>query len=103
PPHRMREEIKRLTERYGIQEWRIEKNAYQASITQDAEIRSYLNARGCLLTPHHTNSNKWDSDFGVASMATLFTGWQEGRNLIRLPSQTDEVPPLLDRKSTRLN
>lgn len=88
PPHRMRDEIKRLTERYGIQEWRIEKNAYQASITQDAEIRTYLNARGCLLTPHHTNSNKWDSDFGVASMATLFTGWQEGRNLIRLPSQT---------------
>ncbi|MFD3532003.1 hypothetical protein [Streptomyces sp. NPDC058664] len=88
PPHVMRQKIKDLTERYGISEWRIEKNAYQASITQDAEIRTYLNARGCLLTPHHTNSNKWDSDFGVASMATLFTGWREGQNMIRLPSQT---------------
>ncbi|MGA4942156.1 hypothetical protein [Streptomyces cinereoruber] len=88
PPHTMRSEIKRLTERYGISEWRIEKNAYQASITQDAEIRTYLNARGCLLTPHHTNSNKWDSDFGVASMATLFEGWRDGRHMIRLPSQT---------------
>ncbi|MFC8490734.1 hypothetical protein ACFUJU_07990 [Streptomyces sp. NPDC057235] len=88
PPHTMRSEIKRLTERYGISEWRIEKNAYQASITQDAEIRTYLNGRGCLLTPHHTNSNKWDSDFGVASMATLFEGWRDGRHMIRLPSQT---------------
>jgi hypothetical protein len=88
PPHRMRAEIKRLTERYGISEWRVEKNAYQASIVQDAEIKDYLTARGCLISPHHTNSNKWDPDFGVASMATLFDGWQEGRNLIRLPSQT---------------
>ncbi|MET9385318.1 hypothetical protein ABZY09_30665 [Streptomyces sp. NPDC002928] len=88
PPHEMRSEIKRLTERYGITEWRVEKNAYQASIVQDADIRTHLHARGCLISPHHTNSNKWDSDFGVASMATLFEGWQDGRNLIRLPSQT---------------
>ncbi|OEJ24279.1 hypothetical protein AS594_07050 [Streptomyces agglomeratus] len=88
PPHEMRAEIKRLTERYGISEWRIEKNAYQGSIVQDAAIRTYLNARGCLITPHQTDSKKWDSDFGVASMATLFEGWSEGRNLVRLPSQT---------------
>lgn len=88
PPHEMRSEIKRLTERYSITEWRVEKNAYQASIVQDADIRTYLNARGCLISPHHTNSNKWDPDFGVASMAPLFEGWQEGRNLVRLPSQS---------------
>jgi hypothetical protein len=88
PPHEMRSEIKRLTERYGISEWRIEKNAYQASIVQDQLIKDYLTARGCLISPHHTNSNKWDPDFGVSSMATLFAGWQEKRNLIRLPSQT---------------
>ncbi|MFC5799132.1 hypothetical protein [Streptomyces formicae] len=92
PPHTMRAEIKRLTERYGISEWRIEKNAYQASITQDAEIRTYLNARGCLIGPHHTNTNKWDPDFGVASMALLFDGWQSGHNMIRLPSQTQSEP-----------
>jgi hypothetical protein len=88
PPHEMRSEIERLTERYGITEWRVEKNAYQASIVQDQLIRSFLSARGCLISPHHTNSNKWDSDFGVASMATLFEGWAGGHNKIRLPSQT---------------
>ncbi|WP_327719891.1 hypothetical protein OG381_34455 [Streptomyces sp. NBC_00490] len=88
PPHEMRSEIERLTERYGISEWRVEKNAYQASITQDQLIRTFLSARGCLITPHHTNSNKWDADFGVASMAPLFEGWRTDQNLIRLPSQT---------------
>ena len=88
PPHEMRSEMERLTERYGITEWRVEKNAYQASIVQDQLIRSFLSARGCLITPHHTNTNKWDADFGVASMAPLFEGWREDRNLIRLPSQT---------------
>jgi hypothetical protein len=88
PPHEMRSEMERLTERYGISEWRVEKNAYQASITQDQLIKSFLAARGCLMGPHHTNSNKWDTDFGVASMATLFSGWQTGQNMIRLPSQS---------------
>jgi len=87
PPHEMRSEMERLTERYSITEWRVEKNAYQASITQDQLIRSFLAARGCLISPHHTNANKWDVDFGVASMAPLFEGWQDGRNLVRLPSQ----------------
>lgn len=88
PPHEMRAEIKRLTERYGISEWRVEKNAYQGSITQDQDIKDHLNARGCLMSPHHTDAKKWDADFGVASMALLFEGWRQGRNLIRLPSQS---------------
>lgn len=88
PPHEMRSEIERLTERYGISEWRVEKNAYQGSIVQDQLIRTFLTSRGCLMTAHHTDSKKWDSDFGVASMATLFEGWKDGKNLIRLPSQT---------------
>jgi hypothetical protein len=44
------------------------------------------------MNPHHTDSKKWDSDFGVASMAPLFSGWQDGMNLIRLPSQTQSEP-----------
>ncbi|RKN35933.1 hypothetical protein [Streptomyces hoynatensis] len=88
PPHEMRAELYRLTERYGIQEWRVERNAYQMSIIQDRDIRQKLAARGCMIKPHHTDSKKWDADFGVASMATLFEGWESGRNLIRLPSQT---------------
>ena len=88
PPHKMRAEIERLTDRYGIAEWRVEKNAYQGSIVQDQLIRTMLTARGCLINPHHTDSKKWDPDFGVASMAPLFQGWKDGHNLIRLPSQT---------------
>jgi hypothetical protein len=88
PPHEMRSEMERLTERYGISEWRVEKNAYQASIVQDQLIKTYMNARGCLLTAHQTDSKKWDPDFGVASMATLFDGWARGHNLVRLPSPT---------------
>lgn len=92
PPHELRAEIQRITEKYGVSEWRVEKNAYQASIVQDHLIKNYLNARGVIVTGHHTDSKKWDSDFGVASMATLFEGWQDKKNLIRLPSQTQSEP-----------
>jgi hypothetical protein len=91
-PHELRSEMFRITDRYGVSEWRIEKNAYQASLVQDRLIRDHMNARGVLISGHHTNSNKWDPDYGVASMATLFEGWREGRNLIRLPSQTQSEP-----------
>jgi hypothetical protein len=92
PPHEMRAEMERLTDRYRINEWRIEKNAYQGSIVQDRLVRDMMNARGCLISPHFTDSGKWDPDFGVASMASLFEGWDAGRNLIRLPSQTQSEP-----------
>lgn len=92
PPHEMRSEMERLTDRYKINEWRIEKNAYQGSIVQDRLVRDMLNSRGCLISPHHTDSTKWDQDFGVASMASLFDGWDSGHNLIRLPSQTQSEP-----------
>ena len=92
PPHEMRAEMERMTDRYKINEWRIEKNAYQGSIVQDRLVRDMLNSRGCLISPHHTDSTKWDPDFGVASMASLFDGWDSGHNLIRLPSQTQSEP-----------
>lgn len=92
PPHDLRAEMFRVTDRYGVSEWRIEKNAYQASIVQERLIREYMNARGVIIGPHTTDSKKWDPDFGVASMAVLFEGWQDGRNLIRLPSQTQSEP-----------
>lgn len=92
PPHKMRAEMERLTDRYNIAEWRVEKNAYQGSIIQDQLIRNMLTARGALMNPHHTDSKKWDPDFGVASMAPLFSGWQDHMNLLRLPSQTQSEP-----------
>ncbi len=32
------------------------------------------------------NQNKWDTNFGVASLTTLFHGWEDGHALIEFPS-----------------
>jgi hypothetical protein len=85
-PDVIRDLIKTWTEKYNISEWRIEKNAFQSMLTQDREVNEFLSARGCLLREHTTGRNKWDGDFGVASLSTLWSGWQDGRALIELPS-----------------
>jgi hypothetical protein len=85
-PDAIRELIKSWTDKYAISEWRVEKNAFQAMLTQDREVREYLSARGATLKEHHTGNNKWDTDFGVASLTTLFHGYEDGSNLIEFPS-----------------
>ena len=85
-PDHIRELMKDWTDKYGISEWRVEKNAFQAMLTQDREVREYLSARGATLKEHHTGNNKWDTDFGVASLTTLFHGYEDGTNLIEFPS-----------------
>jgi len=85
-PDDIRSLIKDWTDKYKISEWRVEKNAFQAMLTQDREVREYLSARGATLREHHTGQNKWDTDFGVASLTTLFHGYQEGNALIEFPS-----------------
>ena len=85
-PDAIREVIKDWTDKYGISEWRVEKNAFQAMLTQDREVREYLTARGATLKEHHTGNNKWDTDFGVASLTSLFHGHEDGTNLIEFPS-----------------
>jgi hypothetical protein len=85
-PDAIRELIKDWTDKYQISEWRVEKNAFQAMLTQDREVREYLSMRGATLKEHHTGNNKWDTDFGVASLTTLFHGYEEGNNLIEFPS-----------------
>jgi len=85
-PDDIRTLIKDWTDKYKISEWRVEKNAFQAMLTQDREVREYLSARGATLREHHTGQNKWDTDFGVASLTTLFHGYEEGNNLIEFPS-----------------
>lgn len=82
------DKIKELTVKYHISEWRIEKNAMNLMVTQNREIRNFLASRGCLLKEHFTGKNKWDADFGVASMSMLFEGWEKGKSLIRLPSRS---------------
>jgi hypothetical protein len=71
-PTYIRETIKRVTDEYGVNEWVIEKNAFQVFLTTDPEINAFLASRGVKLTPHYTSKNKMDPDFGVASVAPLF-------------------------------
>jgi len=85
-PDGIRSMIRDWTSKYGIVEWRVEKNAFQSMLTQDREVREYLAGQGAVLREHFTGSNKHDVDFGVASMTTLFQGWEDKRQLIELPS-----------------
>ncbi len=68
-----------------------EKNAFQLYLTRDETIRDFLSSRGIQFREHFTGNNKWDVDFGVASMATLFgvandNKFIKGSNLLELPS-----------------
>jgi hypothetical protein len=81
----LRQFIMDWTEKYHINEWRIEKNAFQAFLTQDREINQFLAARGVRLKEHHTGNNKNDPQWGVASLDSLFRGWQDGNALLDLP------------------
>lgn len=85
-PDSIRQLIKDWTDRYNVSEWRVEKNAFQAMLTQDREVREYLTLRGATLKEHHTGTNKWDVDFGVASLSNLFYDWENDNNLIEFPS-----------------
>jgi len=105
-PQAIRDLIINWTEIYKPSEWIVEKNAFQAFLTQDENLRQHLNTRGIYLREHHTGSNKWDSGFGVASMSTLFgTKQHDGKhhrdNLIHLPSdQTENVKALVEQLIT---
>lgn len=92
-PAWIRSTIKGLTEQYGIHEWRIERNAFQAFLTQDEELNGWLASNGVRLAEHTTGKNKWDAGFGVASMAILFE-----QQLIEVPSthQSEPVRQLVD-------
>lgn len=89
-PDAVRALIKRLTETYGIHEWRVEKNAFQTWLTQDTEMRQWMASKGVRWDEHETGRNKLDVDFGVASMSGLFSGWQDGNQLIELPTVRSE-------------
>lgn len=71
-PRWIRETIKQLTEDFKIHEWRIEKNGFQAFLSQDPELQEHLGALGVRISEHWTGKNKFDVDFGVASMAVAF-------------------------------
>lgn len=66
------EQIKYLTDVYPIQEWVVEKNAFQRFLAQLPEVVNYLRARGARVHEHGTTANKFDEDWGIQTMAPLF-------------------------------
>ena len=94
------------TSLYGPSEWIVEKNAFQSFLTQDEGIKMHLASKGVQFKEHHTGNNKWDTGFGVASMATLFGTKQYDNkhhrdNLIHLPSdQTENIKALIEQLIT---
>ena len=94
------------TSLYGPSEWIVEKNAFQSFLTQDEGIKMHLASKGVQFKEHHTGNNKWDTGFGVASMATLFGTKQFDNkhhrdNLIHLPSdQTENIKALIEQLIT---
>jgi len=94
-PAMIRDLIREMTDVYRPHEWIIEANAFQGFLVYDEDLNQYLANKGIVLKPHHTNSNKQDPDFGVASMSGLFgtiamgpsnTRSHQGDNLVELPS-----------------
>jgi hypothetical protein len=88
-PHRMKEQIKTWVNRYQASEVRVERNAFQAFLTRDIELKAWLANQGCSLSEHVTGTNKWDPGLGVSSMAALFEA-----ELIHLP--TSRKPAVAD-------
>lgn len=86
-PSQIRDLVKAWTLRYGIMEWRIEENGLNKYISQDEEIVRWCRSRGTQVQGHLTNQNKWDPQFGVATMANLFLGHERGIALIELPTR----------------
>lgn len=82
----LRQLIENWSEKYPINEWRVERNAFQSFLTQDREINQFLATRGIRLREHTTTGvNKHDPGWGVASMDALFKGWQDKTALIEFP------------------
>jgi hypothetical protein len=54
----------------------IEVNAYQKALGNDERLRNLSRLRGFRIHQHTTGINKLDPDFGVASMASVFTDGQ---------------------------
>ena len=89
-PMKIRQLIEEWVQKYRPQELRIEINAHQKAYALDDDLRTWLATYGCQLNSHFTGKNKWDTSFGVASMAPLFGSLRDGRhqdnNIIELPS-----------------
>ena len=72
--------IKEWHHKYDLYHWVIEENNFQKAIRQDPRIKEYANRNGIFLEGHETYKNKWDSHFGVSSLAPMLED-----KLIKLP------------------
>jgi hypothetical protein len=92
-PQKISKTIEDLVLKYKPQEFRVEGNAHQKAYSLDEDLRSWLSSYGVRLEAHFTGKNKWDTNFGVASMSTLFGTVRDnkfqGNNTIELPSTSD--------------
>jgi hypothetical protein len=71
---RMKQLMFEWTDRYPIYEWRVESNGVQSQLVQyNEEVMQHLAKRGVRVVPHQTHGNKWDAEFGVESIAPLFS------------------------------
>ena len=66
------EKFQAFTDLYRPNEWVIETNAFQRFLSQLPEVLNYARARGVQVNQHHTQSNKFDADWGVSTMGPLF-------------------------------
>jgi hypothetical protein len=89
-PQKIRALMEDWVNKYHPQELRVEINAHQKAYQLDEELNQWMASRGIQFRSHFTGKNKWDVDFGVASMASLFGTDRDGKhqddNLIELPS-----------------
>ena len=92
-PQKIRAMIEELVTKYKPQEFRVEINAHQKAYSLDDDLRNWLSSYGVRLEAHFTGKNKWDTNFGVASMSTLLGTMRDDKfqnnNLIEFPSTTD--------------
>ena len=90
-PAKIRQLINDWVDKYKPQELRIEINAHQKAYALDEDLRSFLASTGVRFSSQFTGKNKWDTSFGVASMAGLFgtmrNNVHQDDNLMELPSQ----------------
>ena len=69
-PQKIREAFEVFTQVYKPQEFRVEINAHQKAYSLDEDLRNWLASYGVRLNAHFTGKNKWDTNFGVASMSS---------------------------------
>jgi hypothetical protein len=86
--------FKDWTIEYNVNEWRVERNAFQRFLTQLPELRDWLTNRGVLLREHQTTGkNKFDEEFGVETLAPLFLSCTElvGDRLVPKPDGSGQI------------